>query len=145
MSLISHNSQGEVVMWFNCCAKKMKMLSGVISAHHCCTFITFFCFWLIIVSRMSKERTCQDIRMIQLSANTSHINNGLGYQNVGVVMGVSSVQYSGSYGAIVLVQAVHIILRLIMTRLFNFQLHIMLFIIHNNSKIIGQPMVSHVI
>ena len=37
--------------------------------------------------------------MIQLAANTAHINNGFGYQNVGVIMGMSGVQYSGSYGA----------------------------------------------
>ena len=37
--------------------------------------------------------------MIQLSANTAHINNGFGYQNLVVIMGMSGVQYSGSYGA----------------------------------------------
>ena len=37
--------------------------------------------------------------MIQLSAKTNHINNGFGAHNVGAKMGISGVQYSGSYGA----------------------------------------------
>ena len=36
--------------------------------------------------------------MIQLEVDTAHINNGFGAQNVGVMMGVPGVQYSGSYG-----------------------------------------------
>ena len=36
--------------------------------------------------------------MIRLAANTAHINNGFWYHNVGVIMGMSGVQYSGSYG-----------------------------------------------
>ena len=35
--------------------------------------------------------------MIQLSVNTSHINNGFGYQNVGAVIFMLVVQYSGLY------------------------------------------------
>ena len=37
--------------------------------------------------------------MSQLAANTDHINNGFGAQNVRVMMGIPGVQYSGSYGA----------------------------------------------
>ena len=37
--------------------------------------------------------------MIQLSADTSHINNGFGDNNLGVMMGMPGVQYSGSYGS----------------------------------------------
>ena len=47
---------------------------------------------------MGKGKTCQEIRMSQLSANTAHINNIFGSQNLGVVMGMSGVQYSGYYG-----------------------------------------------
>ena len=36
--------------------------------------------------------------MRKLSSNTVHINNRFGSQNVGVVMDMSGVQYSGSYG-----------------------------------------------
>ena len=36
--------------------------------------------------------------MSQLSPDTSHINNGFGDQNVRVIMGMSGVQYIGSYG-----------------------------------------------
>ena len=50
------------------------------------------------MSRTVKERTCQDISMSQLAANTSHINNGFGAHNVGVMMGMLRVQYSGSFG-----------------------------------------------
>ena len=37
--------------------------------------------------------------MIQLAANTAHINNGFGSHTVGVMVGMSGVQYSESYGA----------------------------------------------
>ena len=37
--------------------------------------------------------------MSQLAANTSHINNVFGSHNLGVMMGMLGVQYSGSYGA----------------------------------------------
>ena len=37
--------------------------------------------------------------MRQLVTNSDHINNGFGAQNTGVMMGISGVQYSGSYGA----------------------------------------------
>ena len=37
--------------------------------------------------------------MRKLSANTSHINNGFGDQNVGVMMGMAGMQFSGFYGA----------------------------------------------
>ena len=36
--------------------------------------------------------------MIQLAANTDHINNGFGVHNLGVMMGMPGVKYSGSYG-----------------------------------------------
>ena len=36
--------------------------------------------------------------MRQLSSSTSHINNRFGPHNVGVMMGMSGVQYSGSCG-----------------------------------------------
>ena len=36
--------------------------------------------------------------MIQLSADTSHINNGFGDQNVGGKWVLIGMQYSGSYG-----------------------------------------------
>ena len=36
--------------------------------------------------------------MIHLSAYTAHVNNWFGVQNVGGVMDMSGVQYSGSYG-----------------------------------------------
>ena len=36
--------------------------------------------------------------MIQLSANTAHINNRFGDHNVGVAMGMLGVKYSGYYG-----------------------------------------------
>ena len=48
---------------------------------------------------MRKKRTCQDIRAGQLESNTAYINNGFGAQNVGMMRGMSGVQYSGSYGA----------------------------------------------
>ena len=40
--------------------------------------------------------------MRKLSSNTSHINNEFGAQNLGVIIGIPGVQYSGSYGEIVL-------------------------------------------
>ena len=74
------------------------MLSDVISTHHRCAFMTFFLhFYLLIVSQIIKERTYQDIRISQLSANTSHINIRFGSHNVGEMMGMSGVQYSASY------------------------------------------------
>ena len=47
---------------------------------------------------MIKERTLQDIRTSQLAGNISHINNRFGYHNVGLIMGMTGMQYSGSYG-----------------------------------------------
>ena len=48
---------------------------------------------------MRQESTCQDIGMSQLSSNTSHMNNWYGAQNIGVIMGMSDVNYSGFYGS----------------------------------------------
>ena len=42
VSLISHKSQGKMLVWFNRCAKTIEMLSNVISSHHCCAFTTVF-------------------------------------------------------------------------------------------------------
>ena len=36
--------------------------------------------------------------MSKLSVNTAHINNGFVSQNLGVMMGMLGVQYSGFYG-----------------------------------------------
>ena len=70
------------------------------SSHPLCAFmIVFLHFYILIVSRMRKERACQDIRMRQLSANKYHTNNGFGAQNVRAMMGMSGVQYSGPYGS----------------------------------------------
>ena len=73
------------------------MLSDVIFAHHRCTFTTFLLFFPLVVSRMRKEWTGQEIIMIQLSKDTSHINNLFGAHNAGLVMGMLCVQHSGSY------------------------------------------------
>ena len=75
---------------------------------------------------MRKERTRQDTIMSQLAANIDHINNGFGSQNVGVIMGMLGIQYSGSYGENVFVLAVHVLRRSITTQLFNFRLHILI-------------------
>ena len=48
---------------------------------------------------MRKYSTRQDIRMSQLEANKSHINNGIGAQKVGLILSMSDVKYSGSYWA----------------------------------------------
>ena len=55
-------------------------------------------FWLLIMSQIRKDSTHKDTRMIQLSGSTSHINSLFGAYNVGVVLVMSCVQYSGSYG-----------------------------------------------
>ena len=51
------------------------------------------------MSQIIKERTLKYIIRRKLASNTYHINNRFGYQNLGVMMGMSGVQYSGSYGA----------------------------------------------
>ena len=48
---------------------------------------------------MIKDRAHQETRMKQLASNTDHINNRFGAQIVGLMMGISGVKYSGSYGA----------------------------------------------
>ena len=75
---------------------------------------------------MRKERTRQDTIMSQLAANIDHINNKFGYQNVGVMMGMLGIQYSGSYGENVFVLAVHVLRPSITTQLFNCRLHILI-------------------
>ena len=120
--------------------------SYVISTHHQCAFTTVFLhFYIIIVWRIRKERTCQDIRMSQLSVIKNHINDGFGAQNVGVIMSMSGVQYSGSYGVNVSLQAVHMLRRLIKTRILHCQFYILLWIIHQKTIMIGWTMGSHVI
>ena len=82
---------------------------------------------------MRKERTCQDIIMSQLSANTAHINNVFGAHNVGVIMGMSCMQYSGSYGVNFFgTSSINAppVDRYIW--LLHFQLHILIYIIHKN-------------
>ena len=48
---------------------------------------------------MIKYKTFKDIIMSQLASDTAHINNIFGAHNIGVIMGILGVQYSGSYGA----------------------------------------------
>ena len=48
---------------------------------------------------MRNDSTCQETRTIQLADYTTHMNNNFGYHNVGVIMGMSVVPYSQSYGA----------------------------------------------
>ena len=48
---------------------------------------------------MRKGRTFQEIRISQLASGISHINNRFGAHNIGVIMGMSGMQYNGSYGA----------------------------------------------
>ena len=100
VSFISHNSQGKMVVWLNVCV-------NILDAFWC-DFHTpllyiydyfFVFFYLLFVPRIRKERTCQDIIMSQLAADTAHINNTFGSQNLWMMMGMSGVQYSGFYGA----------------------------------------------
>ena len=46
MSLISHNSQGKMVVWYDFCRKYFEMLFGAISIHHRCAFTTVFFIFL---------------------------------------------------------------------------------------------------
>ena len=97
MSLIAHNSQGKMVVWFGFC---MILLYSFWCDFHAplLRLRGFLIFYPLIVSQMRKENTCRDIRMIQFAADTARINNVFEAQNVGVMIGVSYVQYSGSYG-----------------------------------------------
>ena len=42
-SRIYHNSQGEILVWFDCCINVL-MLSDMIYSHHHCMFMNFFVF-----------------------------------------------------------------------------------------------------
>ena len=78
--------------------KNIEIVFGVIPSHHRCIFTTVFSFYLLIVSIMIKERTRQDIRMIQLADSTDHINKIFEDWNIGVMMGILVMQHSGSCG-----------------------------------------------
>ena len=68
-SLISHNSQGKMMVWFGCCGKKIEIRSGVIFLHHCCMVTDIFEFLTSHCVTGEKER------MRQLSGSTTNINN----------------------------------------------------------------------
>ena len=79
------------------------MISYVISTPHCCAFtLVFLIVYSHCVTKYSIKKTCEYIIITLLSDKKAHINNVFGSHIVWVMMGMSGVQYSGSYGENVL-------------------------------------------
>ena len=84
------------MVWFYCC-EKVEILSDVIYSHHPYRFTTFFLFPSHFVRDKKRKDASRHQNEKKLSGSTAHINNRFGAHNIGATIGMSGVQYSGSY------------------------------------------------